>query len=573
MAMHPLLNKIVPPVKAFILCVLLATTVYQNLLSQATIIFLVIVFILMSFIDYYAIQLNSDISKDYCSRLIFFVLAFWLTISIVHKSWLSIQLLKLLVLLLTALLIYTYLTSLAKILLNIAKKTTHKLPYNKLKTPTVVAVIYLINAIIWLLAYFPGYLDNDSLSQWQQVQTEQWNDWHPVINTWIFKLMTYIYNSPISMAVFQSIIYVSLMTLIFTYAIKHKVNSIAILGSILFTILIPYYSLISVFITKDVLFTYLLVILTLILIKNVKTDFIWLKRPLNQVIFFFVALLFTLMRHNDLPIILITWLILLIFYRIKKILPLHFIFIATTVLYFLITGPLYKALNVVPATPGEAYAIPTQIMGAVYVNHGYLSKQQTKLIERITPAEVWQQNFNPYNVDPIKFTNYDEEFVADHPKLILTTTVSIIIKNPKIAFKEYLKQISLIWRTNLDYPAAVLGFSHSRMAGFSTDLYNNRWEYGHQLLEKYVNKSFGRVLSPFTLPAFILILTLFNLYLIIRHLGINWILPFIPFLLNIGTFAVAIPAPVLRYMYPNYFVLIITTLIVFAIPDQKTDVN
>lgn len=562
--LHPLLKKILLLIKAILFCVLIATIVYQSLLSSAVVVFLSIIFILILAIDYYAEQLTNNIVDDYWSKTFFLILSFWLTISIAHKSWLSLQPLKVTTLLLTALLTCTYLISLAKILLDTANKTTPKLPYNKIKSPILIAVIYLINSFIWLLAYLPGYLDNDSLSQWQQVQSGQWNDWHPVINTWIFKLTTLIYNSPFSMTILQNIIYIGLMTWIFTRAIKYKVNPVAIIGGILFTILLPYYSLISVFITKDVLFTYLLVILTLILIINIKTDFIWLWRPLNQLIYFFVVLLFSLMRHNDLPIILATWLILSVFYRIKKILPLHLIFIATTLLYFLITGPLYKALNVIPATSGEAYAIPTQIMGAVYVNHGKLSKQQTKLIERITPAEVWQQNFDSYNVDPIKFTNYDENFVANHPKLILSTTFSIAVNNPKIAIKEYLKQISLIWRTNLDYPAAVLGFSHSRMEGFANDLYRNRWEHGHQLLEKYVNRSFGRVLSPFTLPALALILSLFNLYLIIRQLGLKWILPFIPFILNIGTFAVAIPAPVLRYMYPNYFMLIITSLLVLA---------
>ena len=61
-------------------------------------------------------------------------------------------------------------------------------------------VYYAIpSIIIWLLywiAFYPAAMTPDSLNQWEQTHTYEFNDWHPVVYTWLIMLIVQIWHAP-----------------------------------------------------------------------------------------------------------------------------------------------------------------------------------------------------------------------------------------------------------------------------------------------------------------------------------------------------------------------------------------
>ena len=62
-------------------------------------------------------------------------------------------------------------------------------------------IIYyaLPSLFVWLLyyiAFYPAGMTPDSLAQWDQAHTGEFNDWHPIVFTWFIMLLTIIWDSP-----------------------------------------------------------------------------------------------------------------------------------------------------------------------------------------------------------------------------------------------------------------------------------------------------------------------------------------------------------------------------------------
>ena len=80
-------------------------------------------------------------------------------------------------------------------------------------------VYYAIpSIIIWSLywiAFYPAAMTPDSLNQWEQAHTYEFNDWHPVVYTWFIMLLVQIWDSPALVSLVQILI----NALIFGYVV------------------------------------------------------------------------------------------------------------------------------------------------------------------------------------------------------------------------------------------------------------------------------------------------------------------------------------------------------------------
>ena len=52
--------------------------------------------------------------------------------------------------------------------------------------PLIASVLTFGYLLLWLIAFFPGGFSPDSIAQYGQVVSGEYNNWHPVLHTWLF---------------------------------------------------------------------------------------------------------------------------------------------------------------------------------------------------------------------------------------------------------------------------------------------------------------------------------------------------------------------------------------------------
>ena len=432
-------------------------------------------------------------------------------------------------------------------------------------------IIYyaLPSLFVWLLyyiAFYPAGMTPDSLAQWDQAHTGEFNDWHPIVFTWFIMLLTIIWDSPAIVSLAQILI----ISFIFGYA-AYRFEVFGFNQKLLWVIAVifaisPINGIYSITIWKDVLYSAFLFFFSMVVLNIVVTKGKWLQHNHNIALFLLSALGIIFWRHNGLPVFMVTVLLLLIFYRqqFKRLLLIFFLGFAIN---WIITGPVYSALDVIPSDPNEALSIPTQQLATVILNDGELTDEQREYLDRIFPIELWKERFHPYNTNPIKFSwaEYDRDVIFDDFPKYVKTWLEICLQNPKLAIQGFLTHTSLVWQIN---PPEEPGY---------TDTYVTNVYYGNEqgivnpvffpkftfYMSKYLMLSKEILSSIIWRPATYLFgIILFSFVALLRNDFKSLFVP-LPVLLNVAAVMAAMPAQDFRYLYSNTIVIYLLLIFMF----------
>jgi hypothetical protein len=422
--------------------------------------------------------------------------------------------------------------------------------------------------IIWtlyLLAFFPGAMTRDSMAQWDQAHTGEFNDWHPVVYTLFIMLVKEIWDSPAIVGLSQIII----ISLIFGYCMFQFEKAGAkkfILWLVSFVFAIsPINGIYSITIWKDIFYSAFILFFSTIVFNLVVTNGNWLKHNGNMLIFLSAAFGVVFFRHNGFPVFVVMALILLIVFRqqFKRLLLVSGLIVA---LHYIVTGPIFNYLEVVPSDPNEALSIPTQQLANVIAKDGEITEEQANYLNKILPLPLWKQYYKPYITDPIKFSGeYNREAIfPDHFSTYLQTWVNICLQNPKLVIEAFFKQTSLVWQMNQPedgYTATfVTNVSYGNEYGITNKII---FEPLTLLVKKYLTIS-DTILKPFIWrPAnYTFLIILFTFVAFLRNDWKAWLVP-LTVLFNTGTVLMALPAQDFRYLYSNTLVFYIAFLFTF----------
>lgn len=420
----------------------------------------------------------------------------------------------------------------------------------------------LIIFSIYLLGFSPGIMTYDSLFQWSQIQTNQYNDWHPVTHTWFMKLITLIWNNPAAICIAQIII----MSFVFGYGM-YRFEKAGIKRPIIYLVtaafaLMPLNGIFAVTLWKDILFSTSVMFLTIVLFNIVSTNGKWLNKPSSYLIFFLASAGMVFFRHNGFAAFVATIVIFFAIYRLK-LTKMYIIALIIIALHFIITGPVYKYFKVVPSDPNEAYSVPIQQIGSVIAYNGNITKQQLEFYNNVLPIAEWKK-YDPLYADALKGNpKYNRSFLYAHKSQFFKYWLELCKQNPKITIRSYATLTSLIWR--IYYPPGGYYFL------FSTDpptpaiskQYNIKPVYGNQEVKTVLSGGLIKSVhwfKPLYRPATFLYLII--LFLFVMALKKNWmaLLISLPALFNLGTIAAALPTQDLRYLYANILVAFILFL-------------
>lgn len=418
------------------------------------------------------------------------------------------------------------------------------------------AFIMILCFSFYLVAYFPATMSQDSLSQWYQMTTFKFNDWHPVISTLFYFVCTSIWNSPASVAIAQILILTGIYLSGMLLLVKMNVNKVVITVCVILFALYPANGFIAMTLWKDVMYSIMLLWITIILLQILLTKGAWMDSRNHKIAFVVCSLGLIFFRHNGLlTFAAVIFVLVLVFRKYAK----QFVIISMVVLaiYIVVSGPGFKLMGVVSEPSVESLGIPTMQVAAIISCDGEMTKSQEQFFNRILPMELWKSGYNGYCINQLKFNSkFDTSYVTAHKKEFIINWISLILNNPNIAFKAYLKQTSMIWRikpyddsyTYTIIPGIIdndLGLKNIKISYKARELADNILLYTQSSLHR---------MEIFWRPALWLYSAIAAGIITAMFLGKEYLILLMPIFSNSFAFMLATPAQDYRYQYANFII-------------------
>ena len=299
--------------------------------------------------------------------------------------------------------------------------------------------ILLICYIPWLIAFFPGTLSWDSDFQITTFIRGIYTAHHPVLSTWIqgafFKAGLLMGSAKAGLALymlFQTAVCVYAFSEVLDYLRKKDVHIGIRISVLMFYGLTPVFGQFMQAILKDVLFTGVITLFFLCIVKCAFSEKLS-KGELIRLAFY--GVLSSLLRHNGTYIVLLSLFSIGIVRLIRKkgagLLITFGIVTAVTLGFNAFTA---NVLGIEKGKTREAMGFPAQIVGNAIANHGEVLTEEDKAdIEALFPD--WNWVYVPGNADSSK----DGLVINDSRDLILLMKLAgrITLRSKK-AFVEVL---------------------------------------------------------------------------------------------------------------------------------------
>lgn len=337
--------------------------------------------------------------------------------------------------------------------LNLEKKKRSK----KEKIITWISV-FLIIAITWIIAssgFYPANMTSDSVDQWAQaLGVVPIYASHPPLLAILMRGLSYIWESPFVVIVFNICFFASVFASITTYLYKKglKYKTIIII-TILFTLSINNISLVTI-LWKDIPFTISFMWLTFELYKIYDQKELYFKNKFNCISLITAMILVNLIRSNGLIQLITVFLILiyLIFkYKSKYIrIIILIIMISTVGINWFITNTIYDLFEVKSVKGGgtpATYMFMARGLGAVAHYTDDISDETMETLEKILPFEKLREKYNAYNGDTYGFgeDNWGKNLQKIEPNEVYTAFFRECLANSRIIIRDRLDSNNILW--------------------------------------------------------------------------------------------------------------------------------
>ncbi len=265
-------------------------------------------------------------------------------------------------------------------------------------------VLPLAVFLLYYLAYYPGSFSVDSFNQYQQVLTNQYNDWHPVLQTLLaFKIPLLMTGGWVgSIMLFQVLAFAAALG--YSFCIMEGIAGRRFtLVAMAYILLNPLTGNIATYPWKDTTFAIGALLSVAFAVRIFDTGGSWLRRKCNFALFVAVLAVTTVCRHNG--ILFTIPLLSAVFLQLdrKRVLALT---LAVAAAVLLVKGPLYAALQVEKPENRqvEALGLPMTIIGgAVTMAPEKTDPDILDFAYQIAPKEVWEKSFHRGSFNSVKF--------------------------------------------------------------------------------------------------------------------------------------------------------------------------
>lgn len=424
--------------------------------------------------------------------------------------------------------------------------------------------------LCWLpyyLVVYPGILSPDSMNQFAQAyQLADLDNRHPLIHTLLLKLALWL-GDLIGLEYRETYGVISIfqmlgLSAVLSYAVVLLRKHVRSLGLCLLALLNfafnPHHSLFSMTIWKDIPFSAMVLMLTLLIFRVVVSDGAVLKGWKFRVTFVTVALSVLLLRNNGAFPALISLLMLALLWRPNR----AFFAAATGILvgvFLLLNGIVYPLLGIEQGELTEALSSPIQQVGrvAAYAPET-LTEEQIDLIEYVLPIETIQKEYNPRSVDALKF---DPQFygyaISEDPGAYLNLWLEIVRAYPKSALTAHMILTSAFWAPER-LPHTTIYLPNAVTNEWDAELYNQQLVPALSFLLDWAPDKLQRnvpILNLLMVPGIVIWVALFACACLIACGKRRYLLVLLPMLSLWGSLMLGAPLSDSRYSYSFYLIL------------------
>ncbi len=321
------------------------------------------------------------------------------------------------------------------------------------------ALFFLLSFLVlccYYTAYFPGGFSSDSIYQYSQAQTGVYNDWHPVLHTFVvFAIPLKLTGYPAAIIFFQ-IVWCSLILAYMAETFRMYGNMTYAAGSLLFILMNPVTGSIMMYPWKDVGFAASALLSMVYVLRTNLSKGAWLEKRGHAVMFSAVLVFAALARHNGILFALPLLAAIFFYSRKKRWVQAVFLFFA---LWFAVKVPFYSMLHV-EAPDGrkmEVLGLPLTVIGNVAKeNPGAMDSQTAEFVYDLAPKESWEY-YQCGSFNHIKFHGVDWDAVEERSVPDILGMMLRCIKNaPGHAFMALFSLTDLVYAVDGDTSAAAV---------------------------------------------------------------------------------------------------------------------
>lgn len=444
-------------------------------------------------------------------------------------------------------------------------------------------VIFLICLIIMggaLLAFYPGLLTSDSVSQLQQGTQNIYSDAHPVLHSFIVSSLYRINNSTATVCFFQIIMFSLIWTKACKVLRKYSTKKSYKIFQLVFTTIIailPINFIHSIIIWKDIIFSYSILGLLIYIYVGLKENYNY--SYYDMIIFSILAVLVMKVRHNGLVISPIIFIIILFMgfiknREIKKII----IFIAIFVATFITACIPEKVLKVQKVAFSSDLFSSSRLfcMGAILNTDVKIEESDYELLSNIIPIEDWKQAYNKYHALNIFYNEkYNSGYLSEHEDEFKKVFRKYAKQNPKVILQHIVELNSITWSIKQRGYMNSIFTSNIVIHEFSNGAYETtpKSAFLNELYTKMVDTTLNNntlyclIYRP-ALPMYVAVIII--LYLMIKNKRFDYIFLLFPMFLNIGVYIFMLPSQDLRYYYPSFITMYFLILVLLEERKVKT---
>lgn len=245
----------------------------------------------------------------------------------------------------------------------------------------------------WYMAYYPGAFSSDSLGQYTQAITGNYDDWHPVWHTLLFFTLPLTITGKAASIIFFQIIYFSLVLGYLALCAYQFFNVKAAVIALAYILLNPCTGCIAMYPWKDAAMAITVLWSMVCVAKIYFTKGQWGEQKGRVLLAAFVLANATLFRHN--AILFTLPMVLALFFQLnrKKWVGLALLFFA---FIFIVKVPMYSAMHV--GKPGyrkvETLGLPLTVIGNVTKEYPQVLDEETSaFVHRLAAQEVWEEYY------------------------------------------------------------------------------------------------------------------------------------------------------------------------------------
>lgn len=293
----------------------------------------------------------------------------------------------------------------------------------------------------WWLAFFPGLVSFDPLSQWQQFMEGSFSNWHPAFHTWWLVAFTYPFKSMGTLTGFQVLFLAMAMGKVLEELGHWRVPAWARWGVVSWMGLSPAVGINAIAAWKDMPFALMCVVSALLMLRLARTRD---ASPGSAVRLALCVACLGLLRHNGM---LVAGPLLLTGLGWMKDRRARVLLVSLGMgLIVLVRGPLFTLAKVTPVPATLTQVLTLHRLGVVATSPD-VTPEEVRVLESLMPLEEWRSRYRCSGVGAIVLspTGVATERVEGRGLELAGVVARFALRHPEALLDQWLCVTRYVW--------------------------------------------------------------------------------------------------------------------------------